>query len=369
MAELQYLTMNHAAFRVIVENRMHTHLVTYAYLCARYNANVGAAWPSKRRIAQDTGLSVRTVKRHISDLCAVGLLEREERRRPDGGNMTNFYRILTVDRPEPAMSPEGGRAEDPGGVMDAPQKESVEEEHSSRKKSVYNYSSKFLEFWSEYPRRVGKRTAFRAYQSALKRASHEEILTGLAKQRFSIDIKYIPHPATWLNRDGWEDIPAHAANLSGLESLHRSLHDEDPRGTFSDGGGVDDWLVGLGGATGIRPGDVPGVRDRRSRWGGKSGGEMLDGEILSPDDSGHQQILEGGGSTRRLGTSGGNRPEHEGTESPGTIGMGAIEGRSVEYRGSAGAVESIPGRNGPGGSAGGSWSSGDGQVGVRGDCG
>lgn len=68
----------------------------------------------------------------------------------------------------------------------------------------------FAEFWSEYPRKVGKRTAQDAYRSACKRATPEHILAGLrallpgwARR----EPQHIPHPTTWLRRDGWDDEP------------------------------------------------------------------------------------------------------------------------------------------------------------------
>jgi hypothetical protein len=63
----------------------------------------------------------------------------------------------------------------------------------------------FEEFWSSYPRRQARRNAEAAYRSALKRASHGEILQGLKGYAFSPDPKFIPLAATWLNGDRWRD--------------------------------------------------------------------------------------------------------------------------------------------------------------------
>jgi hypothetical protein len=63
----------------------------------------------------------------------------------------------------------------------------------------------FDEFWKAYPRRADRRHAEKAYRSALKRASHGEILQGLKGYAFSPDPKFIPLAATWLNGDRWRD--------------------------------------------------------------------------------------------------------------------------------------------------------------------
>lgn len=67
----------------------------------------------------------------------------------------------------------------------------------------------FPEFWATYPRKVGKPKALAAYRSALTRATADAIRDGLAAQLPTwTDPRYIPHPTTWLNRDGWNDQPA-----------------------------------------------------------------------------------------------------------------------------------------------------------------
>jgi hypothetical protein len=70
----------------------------------------------------------------------------------------------------------------------------------------------FDSFWKLYPRKVQKIHARKSYTKALKNASADEILMGLKAQLASgewRDKQYIPYPATWLSRGGWEvDQPA-----------------------------------------------------------------------------------------------------------------------------------------------------------------
>ena len=68
--------------------------------------------------------------------------------------------------------------------------------------------SPFVCFWKEYPRKIGKRAAEKAYVAALKRADATAIMTGLAlfvKHAANLEPQFIPHPATWLNQDRWLD--------------------------------------------------------------------------------------------------------------------------------------------------------------------
>lgn len=63
-------------------------------------------------------------------------------------------------------------------------------------------------FWKEYPRKVGKLAALKAYEKARKSlgATQEEILSGVAAY-----VEHKPayadfcHPATWLNQGRWMD--------------------------------------------------------------------------------------------------------------------------------------------------------------------
>lgn len=69
----------------------------------------------------------------------------------------------------------------------------------------------FAEWWAEYPRKVGKDAAQKAYEKAVTRCSTAELLLALRRQRWPADPGFIPHPATWLNQGRWQDDPAAAA--------------------------------------------------------------------------------------------------------------------------------------------------------------
>lgn len=80
------------------------------------------------------------------------------------------------------------------------------------------YRERFAEFWTAYPRKVGKDAAWRAW---LKRRPSqqlaEDILAALQKQHEWLmreDGKYIPNPATWLNQGRWQDEPPAAPTVS-----------------------------------------------------------------------------------------------------------------------------------------------------------
>jgi hypothetical protein len=64
----------------------------------------------------------------------------------------------------------------------------------------------FEKFWTAYPRHVGKPKAKQAFQAAIVKTTIDAILAALKWQCEQwTDPQYIPHPTTWLNREGWND--------------------------------------------------------------------------------------------------------------------------------------------------------------------
>lgn len=61
----------------------------------------------------------------------------------------------------------------------------------------------FLAFAAAYPLWIDADGARRAWRKAIREATAEQIMAGLATYRFSEDPTFIPHPATWLNKKRW----------------------------------------------------------------------------------------------------------------------------------------------------------------------
>lgn len=66
----------------------------------------------------------------------------------------------------------------------------------------------FNAFWKDYPRKVGKDLARKAFEKALKRTDAHTIMGGLETLRIEVagkDQQFIPHPTSWLNAGRWAD--------------------------------------------------------------------------------------------------------------------------------------------------------------------
>lgn len=70
----------------------------------------------------------------------------------------------------------------------------------------------FEDFWDAYPRKVGKAAAEKAWPKACKKLDPERLVkaavywAGLWEQART-EKQFIPHPATWLNGQRWDDEP------------------------------------------------------------------------------------------------------------------------------------------------------------------
>lgn len=100
-----------------------------------------------------------------------------------------------------------------------------EPEPKERGKPLSAREEDFALFWAAYPKKVGKPQAASAFAKAMKRSNIRAVLAGLerakASRAWSKDGgQYIPHPTTWLNRDGWADEgPEEAPTPPGTRRL------------------------------------------------------------------------------------------------------------------------------------------------------
>jgi hypothetical protein len=180
---------------------------------------------------------VTAVASALRELEVAGYIERR-RHRVEGGQFR--WSVTVYDRPAIDGKPrdgadQGERRETPGGTIarfpvDGKPRDVVTTETATTETATTDASPPQLPisvpaaepeprprghdltweaFWNVYPRHVGKREARKAWERAIRRARPEVIIRGA--QRYRDDphrlAPYTAHPATWLNRDGWDDDP------------------------------------------------------------------------------------------------------------------------------------------------------------------
>lgn len=216
--------------------------VLYA-LADRAADDGSSAFPSQSWIAQRARCTTRTVRNHLQALEGRGVIERGDQ---------NLVAHFSADR-RPVVWDiriDGGK-NFPGGKIDRAESYDTTTgklRHNDRKTVSYKpsltipepsnqYLDQFAEFWEIYPRRVGKRTAQTAFTRACDRAPVEVILAGarqLAHDPNLPALKFVPHPTTWLNRNGWDDDPLPPRN----QATEGPQAGEQPR----PGTRASDWL-------------------------------------------------------------------------------------------------------------------------------
>ncbi|MGW7085048.1 hypothetical protein ACWGH2_16370 [Streptomyces sp. NPDC054871] len=99
--------------------------------------------------------------------------------------------------------------------------------------------TRFDEFWSAYPRKVAKGTARTAWKKALKRGAAPAAVTAAAARHAAqwraahTETRFIPHPATWLNSERYDDETDPApASQPPLPGTPRRYTDPADRGVF-----------------------------------------------------------------------------------------------------------------------------------------
>ncbi len=183
--------------------------------------------PSIDALARDCRMSRRAVQEAIRRCVEAGELHVEPNAGPNGTNRYWLHidrggcRFCTRAESAPVQIPAGKLHPNPRNKNYPPESSRNPSGSSNSRPPTGDAASRapapdplgeaFAEFWRVYPRRVGKRAARTAFERAVGRGvPAERILEGA--RRFAGDPnlpepRFIPHPATWLNQDCWDDDP------------------------------------------------------------------------------------------------------------------------------------------------------------------
>lgn len=228
----------------IIEHPEITGSAIRVYLHLRKRAGAdGTAWPSRKRIAADLGVAIKTADTALNVLSKIGAVIITERYDADGAQTSNLYTVRwtedkkATDDAHLGFVPRRPELNDPAplgqneatplskndptplgqkGYTNLYKEELKHREpiqvlkridHPSLQRN--NSPDPFGEFWSAYPRRAAKGAARIAWLKAIKRAPAHVIIQGAWAYSSdpNRDPAFTKHPATWLNSDCWEDDP------------------------------------------------------------------------------------------------------------------------------------------------------------------
>jgi hypothetical protein len=190
------------------------------------------AWPSQATIAAKASISIRTVQRAVNSLVENGYLWMQkgaggsascrEDRRPH--KYTINIKRLRGDT-ESARDERGDIESDNGATLATSTGRLSRPMNHPIKPS--NETPEFNLFWDQYPIKVGKAAAKKAWDKAIKIEAPDVIIQGAV--RYAGDPNRHPsftaHASTWLNAHRWSDSPLPPRVLTPEERRERDLID------------------------------------------------------------------------------------------------------------------------------------------------
>ena len=189
-----------------------TKIVLY-WLADHHNGETGKCYPSINRLAQVCEMSRRSVEAHLDTLETLGLIQRKQQFRDTGGKTANSY-ILVLDQTYTDSSDAQNLRMVCAKSADG-DTQNLRMKNLGNKNLVNKTSSNddgvdyyFEQLWGEYPRKVNKAAARKAFKAAAKKIEFYDLLPKFEAFVITLEGKeaqYIPHLATWLNGERWND--------------------------------------------------------------------------------------------------------------------------------------------------------------------
>lgn len=177
--------------------------IVLIYLSDRFNPDYGC-FPSIAKLAEDCEMSEKSVHTHLDKLEAAGLITKTARTKGNGIKTSNSYKLHMSTNPD-MKNLQNGYVKFTGSDVKNLHTNLVSNNHV---KDNLNNMSIFEDLWKIYPKKVGKGTARKALATAMKKAPIDKIQNSLSlfvRSWGNQDKKFMPHLATWLNGERWDD--------------------------------------------------------------------------------------------------------------------------------------------------------------------
>lgn len=178
----------------------------------------GKCWPGIDYITDRTQFNRATIIRAIAALEDCGLLAKVIRPGEGDGRKSNLYQLATSQRATKGQSRSVSRQSRSVSrqcrTVRPNTKDNTKEGNKSNRSSGDDPGRKprshgFDTWWQNYRRKVGKAKCLRFWKSHNLADQADELLGALLKQNETYyrhqDIKFVPHPHTYLNQGRWQD--------------------------------------------------------------------------------------------------------------------------------------------------------------------
>jgi hypothetical protein len=152
-------------------------------------------------LARFNKTGVDTIKSAVKELELLGYLNRSDKQEHNEDGTFADYVWTTAD---PFQNP--ATALSVHAKQDT--KKNILKEEQVKKNKQENTEIGFDKFWELYPKKIAKADALKAWKSATKKKTADELLklTKAYAEGKLPDTTYIPYPASWLNKGLYESV-------------------------------------------------------------------------------------------------------------------------------------------------------------------
>lgn len=159
----------------------------------------GQFYTSLKTLSDETGMSVQMIRTALSKLQSTGEITNTS---------TKLGRMITLNNYSEYQTLKDVKQQRRQQTSNKAATTTNNEKNDNKEKE---YSDHFMTFWEKYPKKVGKKKAFTAWQKAnCENGILSEVMKGVDAYREhclkeETEQRFIAHPTTWLNNERWTD--------------------------------------------------------------------------------------------------------------------------------------------------------------------
>jgi hypothetical protein len=179
---------------------------------------------SQESLGWDNGVGRDAIRTLINELLEAGYLMRsEDRERTEKGYLGGYTYTTQDPTGEPTLD---------NPTQDNPlhKNNNIKKNNLKNNERIFSHNLEicFGEFWANYPKKVDKGSALRAFRKAIKLNAVIDIIDGAkayAEDPNLPDKQYIKNPATWLNAEAWNNGPLPQRKTTDSKALEEWAND------------------------------------------------------------------------------------------------------------------------------------------------
>lgn len=184
------------------------------------------------QIERETGLGRFAINGAIENLTALGWLEVQRTKLPNGQFGAYAWYVMNPGHEVTSTTVGYSTVEQPhmGQPTDLKNK-NKQENKNTKKYPQAELEEVFEKFWASYPRKVEKIAARKAFERAYVE-NGQAVLDGAERLAADPNLpprQFVPYPATWLNNGGWDSEPYPERQLTPEEKAAKEQAEREAR--------------------------------------------------------------------------------------------------------------------------------------------